>query len=71
VIAPDLRGYGASTAPLGGAHGVGFSKREMANDLVELMGDLGFHASQSWVMIVAREWGTGWHSTTLRPSSGS
>src|SRR5919197_1737046 len=42
VIAPDLRGYGASTAPAGGAHGEGFSKRDMANDLVELMGDLGF-----------------------------
>ena len=42
VVALDLRGYGASTAPAGGAHGEGFSKRDMANDLVELMGDLGF-----------------------------
>jgi haloacetate dehalogenase len=37
VVAPDLRGYGSSRAPTAGAHGEGFSKREMAADLVELM----------------------------------
>jgi haloacetate dehalogenase len=37
VIAPDLRGYGASRAPAGGARGEGFTKREMAAELVELM----------------------------------
>jgi haloacetate dehalogenase len=42
VIAPDLRGYGATSAPPGGTQGEGFSKREMANDLVELMDALGF-----------------------------
>lgn len=42
VIAPDLRGYGGSSAPAGGPHGEGFSKREMAADLVGLMGALGF-----------------------------
>jgi haloacetate dehalogenase len=41
VVAPDLRGYGASRAPAGGAHGEGFSKREMAAELVALMAGLG------------------------------
>jgi haloacetate dehalogenase len=41
VIAPDLKGYGASEAPAGGPHGEGYSKREMASELVELMGALG------------------------------
>ena len=42
VVAPDLRGYGATSAPAGGPQGEGFTKREMANDLVELMIALGF-----------------------------
>jgi haloacetate dehalogenase len=42
VVAPDLRGYGGSSAPAGGPHGEGFTKRELANDLVELMRRLGF-----------------------------
>jgi haloacetate dehalogenase len=41
VVAPDLRGYGASRAPAGGPHGEGFSKREMAAELVDLMSALG------------------------------
>jgi haloacetate dehalogenase len=41
LIAPDLRGYGATSAPAGGPRGEGFSKREMACDLVELMRTLG------------------------------
>ena len=41
VVAPDLRGYGASSAPPGGEHGEGYSKREMAADLVTVMSDLG------------------------------
>jgi haloacetate dehalogenase len=41
VVAPDLRGYGASRAPAGGPHGEGFSKSEMAGELVELMSALG------------------------------
>jgi haloacetate dehalogenase len=41
VVAPDLRGYGASSAPAGGPQGEGFTKREMASDLVELMAVLG------------------------------
>jgi haloacetate dehalogenase len=41
VVAPDLRGYGASSAPPGGPHGEGYSKREMAAELVALMAELG------------------------------
>jgi haloacetate dehalogenase len=41
VVAVDLRGYGASRAPVGGPRGEGYSKREMAAELVELMGVLG------------------------------
>jgi haloacetate dehalogenase len=42
VIAPDLRGYGGTRAPEGGPRGEGYSKREMAADLVGVMGSLGF-----------------------------
>lgn len=41
VVVPDLRGYGASSAPPGGPLGEGYSKREMAAELVELMTGLG------------------------------
>lgn len=41
VVAPDLRGYGASRAPAGGPLGEGYSKREMAGELVELMSAFG------------------------------
>jgi haloacetate dehalogenase len=41
VVAPDLRGYGASRAPAGGPRGEGYSKREMAGELVELMAACG------------------------------
>src|SRR5215217_582091 len=41
VVAPDLRGYGASRASAGGPYGQGFSKREMARELVEVMSALG------------------------------
>jgi haloacetate dehalogenase len=41
VVAPDLRGYGASSAPPGGPQGEGYSKREMAAELVDLMAACG------------------------------
>jgi haloacetate dehalogenase len=41
IVAPDLKGYGASEAPAGGPKGEGYSKREMAGELVELMAALG------------------------------
>lgn len=42
VVAADLRGYGDSSKPQGGADHVDYSKREMALDQVELMRSLGF-----------------------------
>jgi haloacetate dehalogenase len=42
VVAPDLRGYGDSSKPEGGADHAGYSKRAMAQDMVEVMGALGF-----------------------------
>jgi haloacetate dehalogenase len=41
VVVPDLPGYGASRSPAGGPRGEGFSKREMAATIVELMTTLG------------------------------
>jgi haloacetate dehalogenase len=41
VVACDLKGVGASRAPRGGPFGEGYSKREIAGELVELMARLG------------------------------
>lgn len=41
VVAPDIRGYGATRAPRGGPLGEGYSKREMAADIVSLLDELG------------------------------
>jgi haloacetate dehalogenase len=41
VIAPDLRGYGETRAPRGDPDGAGYSKREMAADLVSILDALG------------------------------
>lgn len=41
VVTPDLRGYGDSSKPDGGAQHVNYSKRAIAADLVELMDALG------------------------------
>src|ERR1700676_2741866 len=42
VVAADLRGYGDSSAPPDGENHVGYSKRAMAQDQVEVMASLGF-----------------------------
>ena len=42
VVAADLRGYGDSSKPDGGADHAGYSFRAMANDQVEVMEKLGF-----------------------------
>jgi pimeloyl-ACP methyl ester carboxylesterase len=71
VVATDLRGYGATTAPAGGPEGQGFSKREMALDLVQLMDGSGSVGSRSSATTAAHALRTGWRSTTQRGSSGS
>jgi haloacetate dehalogenase len=42
VVCPDLRGYGDSAKPSGGGDHLGYSKRVMAMDQVEVMNALGF-----------------------------
>jgi haloacetate dehalogenase len=42
VVAPDLRGYGDSSKPTEGENHIGYSKRAMAQDQVEVMASLGF-----------------------------
>jgi haloacetate dehalogenase len=42
VVATDLRGYGDSSKPPGGANSAGYSFRAMAEDQVEVMRQLGF-----------------------------
>ena len=42
VVVCDLKGYGGSPSAPGGPRGEGYSKREMAAELVELMAALGF-----------------------------
>jgi haloacetate dehalogenase len=46
VVCPDLRGYGDSSKPPGGADHAGYSKRAMAADQVEVMAKLGFERFQ-------------------------
>ena len=43
VVAADIRGYGETRAPAGGPKGEGYTKREMGNDLFDLMASLGHH----------------------------
>jgi len=42
VVLPDLRGYGDSSLPAAGPNNINFSFREMARDLVEVTGQLGY-----------------------------
>jgi haloacetate dehalogenase len=44
VVATDLRGYGDSEKPPGGADHSGYSFRAMAQDQVEVMAALGYHS---------------------------
>lgn len=44
VITPDLRGYGKSSKPKGEPNHANYSKREMAQDIVELMRHLGYES---------------------------
>jgi len=46
VVAPDLRGYGDSSKPQGGARHERYSKRAMAHDQVEVMHALSFDRFQ-------------------------
>jgi haloacetate dehalogenase len=46
VVCPDLRGYGDSSKPPGGADHGGYSKRAMAADQAEVMTALGFDRFQ-------------------------
>ena len=41
LVCPDLRGYGESAKPEGAADHANYSKRTMAQDMVEVMADLG------------------------------
>jgi pimeloyl-ACP methyl ester carboxylesterase len=43
IIAPDLRGYGDSGKPPGRADHVNYSKRAMAQDMMEVMASLSFN----------------------------
>jgi hypothetical protein len=52
----------------GGPYDQGYTKREMAADLVELMASLGTTASPSSATIAARGSRTGWRSTIRRRS---
>lgn len=42
VVCPDLRGYGDSGKPASDASHAAYAKRAMAQDMVEVMGELGF-----------------------------
>ncbi|PCI16852.1 MAG: alpha/beta hydrolase [Piscirickettsiaceae bacterium] len=43
LICPDLRGYGDSSKPLGDEQHQTYSKREMANDMIDVMHQFGYN----------------------------
>ena len=47
VVMTDLRGYGDSSKPDGGQDHIHYSKREMGQDQIEVMKELGFHKFQA------------------------
>ena len=55
TIIPDLRGYGESAKPKGLPDHSNYSKRAMANDLIQIMDSLKYQNSLWWVMIEAEE----------------
>jgi haloacetate dehalogenase len=42
VVCPDLRGYGESSKPAGVPNHANYSKRALAEDMLELMAELGY-----------------------------
>ena len=65
VIVCDLKGCGGSRASEGGPLGEGYSKREIAAELVGAMKHArGSITSRSSDTTAAAGWPTGWHSTT-------
>ncbi len=61
VVCPDLRGYGDSEKPEGGASHVNYSKRAMAQDQLEAMESLGFSQfCASWDTTGAAALPTAW-----------
>jgi haloacetate dehalogenase len=65
VVAADLRGYGDSSKPEGGADHATYSKRAMAQDLIEVMDILGMRSS-SWSSTIERlAWDIAWPWTFL------
>ncbi len=62
VVAADLRGYGDSSKPEGGANHVNYSKRAMALDAVEVMKHFGF---EKFVLIGHDRGGRAGHRTAL------
>ena len=55
IVAADLRGYGDSSKPPEGANHAGYSKRAMAQDMAEVMTQLGFQKFH----VVAHDKGVG------------
>ena len=66
VVCADLRGYGDSGKPPSGPSHAAYSKRAMANDMVELMRDLG-HRAFAWSGTIAA---AAFRTSAVRRSSG-
>ena len=60
VVLCDIKGYGDSRAPAGGPLGEGYSKREMAGELVQVMTEVGYDASPWSATTVAGGSPTAW-----------
>lgn len=67
VILADLRGYGDSSKPDGGPRHENYSFRAMAEDQVDVMGQMDTTPSSSERMTAEREWLVGCASTILTP----